>query len=561
MTAIQVLPEKVINHIAAGEVIEDPSSVIKELVDNAIDADASQITIRVTSGGFSSLSVEDNGIGIASKEALLVFERHATSKLRTSQELFQILTMGFRGEAISSIASVSKVHLTSFNGIGDKGFRMVCEGGRLITQTPAPPRQGTKVEVLQLFYNTPARKAFQKSPVASLRQVIRMVTRLALAHPAIRMVLQNSEHVVLDSGHQSCLGTVIENVLGKEVMHSMRPVSYKGEVVIDGYVKEPAMMHANRLGQYLSVNKRPVVSAEIESAIREGYGYFTESIKHPSFVLNFTMNPDVVDVNVHPQKKIIRFVNPILLQSTVKKALFTALETTDNHTQPISPSGPIDPATWSFTAPQPSPSSEFTPPDVWDFSNTQPIKEEPTFIPLHIRVLGLYKHYFFFENLEEGCFGTHGLIFFDMNRAQNALAHLTLSKNQKIAPQALLFSKLLPLSAEEALFLEHTMESFLQYGLDVSLVDKQQVSVSGAPSFVSEEEIEHYFSKVIHALMENKSVPFASIYRYGRKSYCIEEAKEVVKLVKQKQLPQVYEGKKIWANGDDVLIKQWMKNS
>lgn len=564
MDSIQILPESVINHIAAGEVIEDPSSVVKELIDNAIDASASKIAVEATMGGFGLISVEDNGNGIAPNQALLVFERHATSKLRTSNELFQIMTMGFRGEAISSIAAISRTNITSYHGGGDAGFSITCEGGRIVSDTPAPPKLGTKIEVTKLFFNTPARKKFQKSAAASLRQLTRMITRLSLAHPEIQFVFRHDGQTHLDSGYEESLSSVIQKVLGKDAFKTMRPLSFNSDLCLEGYIKDPSFMHANRLGQYLSVNKRPVISQEVEDAVREGYSYFIESGKHPSFVLNCSLTPDLVDVNVHPQKKNVRFSEPGKLQETIKKAIFSALEKKRTVSKPSLVSMTDQANDWAFAPslqfqePHSTPLMDPSSASVSKPDSSQYTQKAPTFLSTEMRVLGVYQRYFFFENLEEGYF-PNALVLLDIHRAHTALAHLKMHKEESINSQALLFSKSYEVSVEEAIFLEQHTDQMISYGLDLSLVGKQRISVVGAPSFINEEEVEHYLFKVLNASMKGETIPYNVISPLGKNSYTVEEAKQVVEMIKQYKLPPVYEGKKIWTHGDESLVKQWIK--
>lgn len=338
MSRIRVLDEHTINKIAAGEVIENPASVVKELVENALDAGSTEISVEIAGGGRQLIRISDNGCGMSADDAVLCLERHATSKIRNVEDIHEILTMGFRGEAIPSIASISKFTiLTTPYKEGDKncqGSMVIVEGGRLISCSPAARSQGTTMEVKSLFFNMPVRKKFQKSPTYDAQEILKILTILSLGYPHIKFELISDQKLLLDtsllpSDHsfQEKLGFRIESILGREFLASLCPVSFKNEnFTLEGYVGLPSHHRQNRTGQYLFINQRAVQSPLISFAIREGYGTMLGSNRHPVFVLHLQMPGSLLDVNVHPQKKEVRIRQDHKLKEYIIEAIQKALQ-------------------------------------------------------------------------------------------------------------------------------------------------------------------------------------------------------------------------------------------
>ncbi len=321
------LPEPVINQIAAGEVVENPASIVKELIENSLDAGARHISIEIVSGGQQLIRIEDDGCGMSPDDAVLCLERHATSKIQTLDDLQELSTMGFRGEALAAIASVSHFELkTSTNGVGT---RVLAQGGRVTAVEPCARNRGTTIEVRSLFYNVPARKKFQKSAPANAIQVTRIVEILALAHPEVAFSLNRKEFAL------ATLKARIEEILG---VHE-HEVSREG---ISGFVAAPEKATATRTGQYLFVNRRPIFSPLIAKAVKEGFGTRIGEHAYPRFVLFLDLSPESVDVNVHPQKREVRFRDEGRVFRLVQEAV------TSTFVQPVTFSEPI-----SFTPPLP----------------------------------------------------------------------------------------------------------------------------------------------------------------------------------------------------------------
>lgn len=330
---IRVLDEHTINQIAAGEVIENPASVVKELVENAIDAGAKEITVEIRGGGRQLIRITDDGCGMNRDDALLCLERHATSKIRTMDDLHSVLTMGFRGEAVPSIASISKMTLLTCAAQDAEGTLITIDGGKVLQCSPAARSKGTTFEVKSLFFNVPVRKKFQRSPTYDAAEVLKVVSLEALAHPQIRFELINNQEKALvakvssQEGFLERMGERIVDVLGAEFFHALIPIdcTHKG-YRLAGYVGMPACTRQNRTGQYLFINHRAVYSSLISQAVRAAYGTALPTGRHPLFVLFLFLDGTLVDVNVHPQKREVRLRQDLQLREVITMAVEEALQ-------------------------------------------------------------------------------------------------------------------------------------------------------------------------------------------------------------------------------------------
>jgi DNA mismatch repair protein MutL len=325
---IALLPDDLANQIAAGEVVERPASVIKELVENSLDAGATKIDVVLEGGGRSLLAVRDDGWGMTEEEARLAVQRHATSKIRVVQDLFRIGTLGFRGEALPSIASVSRFALTTRVPEALEGTRVRIEGGRTVDVAPAACPQGTEVEVRDLFYNTPARLKFLKSEQTERRNVSQAMTHLALANAEVRMKLTSEGKTVLDAPACDDLRERAAAVLGPEVAEHLYPVPEgirRGELTIDGLFGAPHLTRKNRDSIYLFVNGRFVSDARLQRAVTVAYAGLLHDRAYPYVILDVDVPPEQVDVNVHPAKTEVRFHDPDLAFRVVRAALVEGL--------------------------------------------------------------------------------------------------------------------------------------------------------------------------------------------------------------------------------------------
>jgi len=327
MPTIKLLPETLINQIAAGEVVERPASVVKELVENSLDAGAKRVTVEVHGGGDEFIRITDDGTGMDREDAVLAFERHATSKIVSAEDLFNIRFLGFRGEAIASIASVSYLTLQTKKRGEKEGTIVVCEGGKIKKTKAAGAPEGTQIELKQLFYNTPARRKYLKSPGTEYGRIVDTVTGLALAHPETAFRLVHDDKAVFDLPPADNHLTRIRSLLGKEMAEELIPV-FNGHTLINlqGYVGKPGIARANRNGQYLFVNNREVKSHVLSYAVKQSFHSLLPKERYPVFLLFFKIDPALVDVNVHPRKEEVRFADEKQIFRIVMQSCEKALE-------------------------------------------------------------------------------------------------------------------------------------------------------------------------------------------------------------------------------------------
>ena len=330
MNRVKVLSEDTANKIAAGEVVEGPLSVVKELVENAIDASSSSIEIEIKSGGKSLVRVSDNGTGMGRDDAVLALERHATSKISGHEDLVHINTLGFRGEAIPSIASVSRFTISTCQQDQDAGTFVKIDGGKLINVLDIGRSPGTTVDVKNLFYNVPARRKYMRTVETETSNILRTVQNYAAAFPQIRFSVIHNDKVLLLAPAANTIEDRLATVFGKKFMDQMvRVESDQGPIKINGFVSKPSLTRSNRSSQMLFVNRRPVWSIAISHAVFTGYRTLLPKGRYPVFILFLEIDPAQIDVNVHPTKREIRFQNDWKIKDAVTRAIADALKQTE----------------------------------------------------------------------------------------------------------------------------------------------------------------------------------------------------------------------------------------
>lgn len=327
MTRIKILDSMTANQIAAGEVIERPASVIKELIENAIDAEAQNISIKIENGGKSKILIQDDGIGMTHEDLKLAFERHATSKISFVDDLNTLITLGFRGEALASIAAVSKVDIRSCQNSSLGGTQLLIEGGKIIESAPVGCSSGTRICINELFYNTPARKRFLAGDSKETAAVSEIINRLALSHTDVRFSYYNGARISLTTPGDNTLLSTIASIYGTEIAHQMLPVDYSMDyITIKGYISRPVLNRATSNHISFYINGRYIKDAQLVNFLRDTYGARIPSRKFPLAVIHFTLPPNIIDVNVHPQKLAVKFGNPAMVQSVFKAAIENALD-------------------------------------------------------------------------------------------------------------------------------------------------------------------------------------------------------------------------------------------
>lgn len=324
MSKIIVMDEILANKIAAGEVVEKCASVVKELVENSIDAGSDEIKIELIDAGTKQIRIMDNGSGMDREDAILAFSRHATSKLKTEDDLYRIETLGFRGEALASIASVSKIELkTSTGGVGTS---VIINGGKIESVNGTDSRIGTIITVSDLFYNTPARLKHLKSLYTELANITEYVNKMALSHPEIKFILINNGNTILNTDGSGNLLKTISSIFGINIVKKMLEVnSEDNDYIVSGFITLPEVMRSSRNGIITLVNGRVVRNADINRIINDSYHGYKPDNRYPIVVLNIEVDPSLVDVNIHPTKMDIKFGKMdellSLIENMIKKAL------------------------------------------------------------------------------------------------------------------------------------------------------------------------------------------------------------------------------------------------
>ena len=326
MAIINLLDNETINKIAAGEVIENPKSIVKELVENSIDAGADEITIEIKNGGKSFIRVTDNGKGIEKDQVENAFKRHCTSKISSSDDLNSLFTLGFRGEALASIAAVSKVEVITRTNDDIYGIKMTIEGGKIISKEDIGCPVGTTITVTDLFYNVPARKKFLKSDISESSNINEIVVSLALSKENISFKYINNNNVAYRTPKTNNLLNTISSLYEKDLYNSLLKIDYKSDIIsITGYTTNLNYYRGNRKQQIVFVNGRVIKHRRMSYFIEEAYNTLLPKNKYPACFIKIEIAPALVDVNVHPAKTEVRFQNEEMVLNEIKNAVYSAL--------------------------------------------------------------------------------------------------------------------------------------------------------------------------------------------------------------------------------------------
>lgn len=461
---IAILDELTINQIAAGEVVENSSSVVKELVENSIDAKASEVYIESLAGGQGLVKVADNGIGMNQEELLLALQRHATSKILKAEDLEKIGTLGFRGEALPSIASISKMRLHS-------EVLVEVEGGKVLSVKNVPRPQGTTIEVHSLFYNAPVRRKFQKSVGANVAAIHRVLTHMALCNQQVQFkwISEQEERLFVEKGsdlRSRILALLGEDFLSKEIDHQ------EGAFRIQGFL---GRHRPNRTGQYLFVNKRLVTSPWIAQKVLEGYSTRIPVNRYPLFVLHLELPQELVDVNVHPQKKEVRFQQREAIGAFVRKSVDQALQ--------------IKPKTYEFRDVPQFFSAVDDHPKEWEFPQMM-IEPEISLPQPQFQALGVVGSFLLLEDPK-------GILVVDLNKARSLLLN---EQEEEIQEQRLLIPVMLEFSAAEADLIKEQLPQIQKKGFSLSHFGGNTYACDAIPSCLEQEEVK----SVILELLEGK---------------------------------------------------------
>lgn len=525
---IKVLPENLANKIAAGEVIERPASVVKELVENAIDAGGSRVSVEIKAGGKQLIRVMDNGRGMSREDAVLAFERHATSKIDNEDDLYRIGTFGFRGEALASIASVARVDLTTNTAEEAAGTRIRIDGGAAPRVTDAGRAEGTTISVSQLFYNVPARRKFLRTTGTETRHIVSVVSTTAMAYPEIAFSLTIDGRESLSFPAVSNTYVRAQAVMGNTLMNQMIPVTYDDELVkIHGFISRPDATRVSRTHQYLFINQRPVSSRALNHAVFEGYGSILPRDRYPVSIIFLAVDLDQVDVNVHPAKREIRFSDESSVYKRLLQAVRLALQNSDvvpvfeTDTPDISDMTPAA-APGNGNAPAPESTMERrTQTDLfgpahrgagatgdWTYTPGDPVQEgddearqgtvrEDT----HGELVSLWQLHnaYIFAQVRDGFIlidqhGAHERVLFE--RALQTM-------DRESAPsQQLLFPVTMDLPVPQLALVREHLDLFGRLGFNVKLFGEQTVVVDAVPCAANKQGVDTLFQRMVEHLQD-----------------------------------------------------------
>ncbi len=529
MAKINLLSEDLINKIAAGEVIERPSSVVKELIENSLDADATKITIELKNSGKDLIKITDNGNGMEKEDAKKSILRHATSKLQTADDLFAITTLGFRGEALASIAAISKLTITTKTPSQLEGFKLEIEGGQVLNETIAAANQGTTIKVENIFFNTPARKKFLKTDAVELRHIIDTVTNYSLLHNNVAFKLVHENRVLLSSPATEDSLNNIAAIYSSSTAKHLLPLKYENNnIKVEGFICKPYNCRNDKNQQVFFVNKRWIKNSQLSKAVYDGYHSMLFVNKHPVFILHLTLNPENIDVNVHPQKSEIK----IEQVTEVQKALTTAVkETLKEHNLIPLLNVEFEQQT-TFGLPQKKPKPEKT----YTFEpSTQTVIKEPELIfsetKLHevieealeepaqqethldwdlpatnslppIKLLGQIHKTFFIAETPGGAF------FIDQHATHERVLYerfMTQFHNNNIETQQLLQGGVLNLTPAESILVNDNLETLKQFGYTLEPFGDNTFILKTVPVIFNRLQGPKSFHEFLSSLQQNKN--------------------------------------------------------
>lgn len=525
VSQIRILSDDLANQIAAGEVVERPASVIKELVENSIDAQATLIRLDIEGGGKKKIRVMDNGMGMTPNECLLAFSRHATSKISRFEDLQNIRSLGFRGEALPSIASIAKVRCTSARSEIEGGKLVVVEGGEVIEEKDASCSRGTTIEVAQLFYVTPARSKFLKGDSTEFSHITQIVTQQALAYPNIQFHLTHNGREVINTLPTEQLHYRIAELFGPDLAKSLIEVDVKsGDYQMKGFVSNPVYTRPSRNAQYCFVNGRFVRDKVILHATQQGYSHLLPKGQHPAMFLYLMMDPKLVDVNVHPSKAEVRFAFQQDLHQFVAHGVLAALEKNHqvNLTKREETDISIQESPHSFSqelnykvlqlndksAPslhgnlsqpvramlRPEESAMLSQQVNWFDKTPSPVSN---LIYSEFEPLGQLDRSFIIMQ------GKKGILVVDQHVAHERILYEQFrgaAKNRKVEVQKLLFPLPIELSAEDTEVLTPNLPRLLELGLELVLFGKNEFLLRSVPAILKNGDHENLIRQTIDAL-------------------------------------------------------------
>jgi len=504
---IKPLSEDLRNKIAAGEVVERPASVVKELIENSLDAGATEISIVIEKGGHQLIQVSDNGGGIAPDELETAVHRYTTSKIETVDDLFNINSLGFRGEALASIASVSEMQLASCAN-GDGGFLINIYDGEAGKMEPSEPVSGTRIDVRNLFYNTPARKKFLKSQRVEFRQIVQMVKRYALAYPEVAMKLIHDEKEILNLQSES-FKERIDNVLDPTYSQNILEVnSLKGDFAVSGFVGNLNLVRSRPSEQYIFLNRRFIKHRLLNNAVYSAYRSLVKRGEYPFFALNLVQPTDQIDVNVHPMKIEVRFKDEWrlyhVLKSAVEEALGDILDTIPDFKSGSDFFNDISPRDLqaSLTLPNVETSIQTNLERAKTYMESIPEKKEEAADPVTSGNLWQIHEKYIVSQINSG------LVIIDQHVAHERVLYedaLGAFESNPLSAQTLLFPETLEFSADDFSVLLEILPSLNQLGFRMKEFGTNTVLVEAIPSEMAWGNEKTILREIMDSYMENKT--------------------------------------------------------
>jgi DNA mismatch repair protein MutL len=515
MSRVRLLSDTLASQVAAGEVIERPASVVKELVENSIDAQAQAIEVRIRRGGISLIRVTDDGIGMDRDDALLCLERHATSKIRTAADLATVGTLGFRGEALPSIASVARFRLATREKEAVAGTEVIVSGGRIETVRDGGEAPGTQVEVRSLFYNLPARRKFLRSENTETRNVEHQLNLQAIAHPGIAFSLVRDERVIFQLPAAKTLRDRIRDLMGSELLARLLEVKpAHGKLRVSGFVGQAGVSRASRAQQFVFVNGRAVENPVVGAALKEGYHTALMKGQFPVTFLFIELPPAEVDVNVHPAKREVRFRDPAGVREAVVAAIRRTLESDRSSWQEQFRGPTVPEVPFVRRAEAMMPSNNVAQPNfpvemqglAAAADRFSPNEERRPVAEHQFRILGiLNKLYVLMENAE-------GLVLVDQHAAHERILFEELRRRMEekgVPSQRLLLPQVIELAPRDAEWVERNLPTLQKMGLGVEEFGRHTFKLESLPPFLSGVEPNRLLQDVIDSLKStsNSSSP------------------------------------------------------
>lgn len=509
MNRIHLLAEHVANQIAAGEVVERPASVVKELVENALDAEARRVTVTVKNGGRSLVCVADDGFGMNRDDALLALERHATSKIVKAEDLNRVRSLGFRGEAIPSIAAVSRFTLTSRERGALGGTRIEIAGGKIIAVQDVGTAEGTVVEVRNLFFNLPARRKFLRTEQTETAHIEHITTLCALAHHAVAFQLHVDERERFHLAPATDLLTRLRELCGADLCSQLVPLDLtRGDVQVHGFIGKPGMSRSDRSQQHVFVNGRPVESRGIGYALMEGYHTALMKGRFPITFLFVEIDPELVDVNIHPAKREVRFRDEYAVRQCVIDAVRAALEPKGQAIRPVAMVGAVA-AVRGVTVAAPTlvlRGEPVSPPPM--HTAALPLEAIPAAGPAGEiqtehegpwRIVGVIGQLYVLAESREG------LVLIDQHAAHERVLFEKMLKEletQSAPSQKLLLPVTLQLDARDALFLQSNLKTLHKLGIGVSEFGEKTFLIDSLPPYFRLENLAQTFRNIVDELRQ-----------------------------------------------------------